>query len=271
MTKLTKNKLWLACIITGSLFTGSAMALPTVTIDDTYWGSDSHGYGDRIGGSTFEVHDMDVTLTGTVLNVQINTNYAGHTNLYGTAYGDLFLSSSWTPFSTGPEYLLDDNVTGTKWSYGLSLDGDVFNNFGNLDKTNSDRYSNNTGGTASLYALDGATNIENVLISDDVLNPSSTFRNGQEVIVNSISQSVIDTGIDGNWTISANNYINFSIDLAGTDLLLGDEIALHWGMTCGNDTIEGAYNIATVPAPGILLLLSTGLIGMVAAGRRKVA
>ena len=46
------------------------------------------------------------------------------------------------------------------------------------------------------------------------------------------------------------------IDLTGTDLLLGDEIALHWGFTCANDVIEGVY---AVPEPGILALLSIGL------------
>jgi len=272
MKKLSKNKLWLASIIAGSLLSGSAIALPTVTIDDTYWGSNDHGHGDTIGGNTFKIHDMDVTLTGSVLNVQINTNYAGHTNLYGTAYGDLFLSGQWTPFGTGPQYLLDDNVTGTKWSYGLAIDNDVFNQDGSINKGGSTRYNNNTGGNASLYQLAGATNNDNALLSEDVINPAYTFRNGQEVIVDTGERSpVIDTGINGNWTIDANNFINFNIDLAGTNLLLGKEIALHWGMTCGNDTIEGAYDIsASVPAPGILLLLSTGLIGMFAVSRRKV-
>ena len=271
MKNLSKSKLWLASMIAGTIFSGSALALPTVTITDTYWGSDDHGHGDRIGGGKFEIYDMDVTLTGSILNVQVNTNYAGHTNLYGTAYGDLFLSSSWTPFGTGPEYVLDDNATGTKWTYGISIDGDVFDNSGNIDKNQSTRYQNNTGGTASLFQLNSLNNIDNVLISDDVLPPGSTFRNGQEVIVDTLSQTVSDTGVDGSWTISSGNFINFNIDLAGTNLLLGDEIALHWNMTCGNDTIEGAYDIASVPEPGLLLLLSTGLLGVVAAGRSKKA
>ena len=51
--------------------------------------------------------------------------------------------------------------------------------------------------------------------------------------------------------------MNFLIDLTGTDLLLSDEIALHWGFTCANDVIEGAYS---VPEPGIMNLLGIGTL-----------
>jgi len=95
---------------------------------------------------------------------------------------------------------------------------------------------------------------------------TGTFRNGQEVVVDTASVDTAATGASGTWDIVASTYINFSIDLAGTDLLNGSEIALHWGMTCGNDTIEGAYG---VPEPTLLLLLSSGLIGLFVVGRRK--
>ncbi len=280
MNILFKSPTRLATTLAGLIISGSALALPAVNIVDTYQGSDSHGYGDRIGGSTFEVHSMDVELNGTVLDVRINTSYAGHTGLYGTGYGDLFLASKWTPFGNGPEYLLDDATTGTKWSYGFSIDGDVFNSDGSIDKNLSTRYNNHSGGSGTLYELAGGANDSNVLTSDDVINPNYIFRNGQEVIVDTRSQSpVVDTGISGSWSIHTGNgddFISFSIDLAGTSLLLGDEIALHWGMTCGNDTIEGAYDISggggnPVPAPGILLLMLSGLAGMrlARAGRRQ--
>jgi hypothetical protein len=54
------------------------------------------------------------------------------------------------------------------------------------------------------------------------------------------------------------------IDLSGTDLLLGNEIALHWGFTCANDVIEGSY---FVPEPGVLGLLGIGLLGIILPGR----
>ena len=260
MMKLNKTLL-LTAILAGSTISGTALAYPTVTINDNYVGADDQGYGDRIGGNTFEVHNMEVTLTGSTLNVQINTNYAGNTGLYGTGYGDLFLSSSWTPFGAAP-YAGDDNTNGTNWTYGFSLDGDVYSG-GNIDKANSTRFNSDAGGAGSLYQLNG-TNDQNAILSDDVTG--SIFRNGQEVIVDETSATVSDTGNNGTWTISAGNFINFSIDLSGTDLLNGDAIALHWGMTCGNDTIEGQYQL---PEPSIVMLLSLGLAGFGFASARK--
>ena len=71
-----------------------------------------------------------------------------------------------------------------------------------------------------------------------------------------------------NWTVDdANNTITFLIDLTGTNLERSDTIALHWGMTCGNDTIEGQY---TVPEPAILGLLAMGLIGIGISKRNNI-
>ena len=245
MKRLTK--LLLACAVYGCAQSASA-----TIIDDNYTGADDHGWGDRIGnhttsggGYTFEVHNMEVDLVGTLLNVQINTNYAGHAGLWGTGYGDLFLGNSWDPAGSALDnYLIDDNTNGTVWTYGFSLDGDRYD-------------ADNMGGTGTLYKFTTANlstdNVTNAVLSNEVTGP--THRNGQEVIVRSGSGS--DVG-SGTWSISnddADDYILFSIDLANTDLLTGDEIALHWGMTCGNDTIEGAYD---VPEPGMLALLGLG-------------
>ena len=76
---------------------------------------------------------------------------------------------------------------------------------------------------------------------------------------------------NGSWNVVADTdstvgKINFMIDLTGTSLAQSDTIALHWGMTCGNDTIEGEY---AVPEPAILGLLALGLIGVGVSQRRK--
>lgn len=268
----------ISCLALSTLCAASAYALPTVTIDDTYQGSDDHGWGDRIGnhktnnttddllgGYTFEIHNMMVNLTGNILTVQVNTNYAGHAGLYGTGYGDLFLSTVWTPFGVAP-YPNDDNSTGTKWTYGFSLDGDTYNSSNDIVKNSSDRFSNNTGGNGKLYRLSGS-NDDNAILSDNITG--GTFRNGQEVVIDRTSNTVQDTGTTGTWEISdddANDYIKFTIDLTGTALIGSSEIALHWGMTCGNDTIEGAY---AVPEPGILAILMSGLAGIAVVRRRE--
>lgn len=66
-----------------------------------------------------------------------------------------------------------------------------------------------------------------------------------------------DLFLGSSWD-AANDRINFMIDLNGTDLLLSDTIALHWGFTCANDVIESTYS---VPEPGMLWLLTIGLLG----------
>ena len=199
-------KLCLTVAIAGICIAQQATA---TIIEDTYWGGDDHGWGDRIGnhtttggGYTFEIHNMDVTLTDTILNVQINTNYAGHAGLYGTGYGDLFLSSSWNPVGSEADHYIDDNNTyGTKWTYGFSIDGDRY------DK-------NNAGGNGILYEFtDSSTNANNAILSDAVT--SNTYRNGQEVIVKDRRFAVSN----GTWSISdldTNDFISFSINLADT-------------------------------------------------------
>ena len=90
---------------------------------------------------------------------------------------------------------------------------------------------------------------------------------GQEVIVKEGSGTAVSNGTGSISDLDTNDFISFSIDFADTELLNGDTIALHWGMTCGNDAIEGAY---TVTEPAILGLLALGLI-RISVSKRKDA
>jgi len=106
-----------------------------------------------------------------------------------------------------------------------------------------------------------------VLLSENFLK-GATFRNGQEIAVDTTNKKAINSS---SWDLIAdtNNTvgkINFLIDLNGTTLVGSDTIALHWGMSCGNDTIEGEYS---VPEPAILGLLAIGLIGVGVSKRNK--
>ncbi len=268
--KPIKTPLSLAAAIALGAFASNASAQ---LIMDNYVGADDHGHGDVIGTpGIYDVDSMVVTLDAIndILNVTINTNYAGKAGSGNTGYGDLFLSSKgWHPYGSAP-YTADNNANGTQWDYAFSLDKDHYtgNNLNTKITTGtpSDRYTNNTGGTGTLYKLAGATNDANAILSEDITT-NSVFRNGQEVVVDkSALGSGVATSNTGDWGVGAGT-ITFSIDISGTDLATAGFIGLHWGMTCGNDVIEGVY----VPEPGILMLLSLGLsgLGLAAVARRK--
>jgi len=250
MIDLLKSRLLAIAVFAMGLIQ-TAAAVPT-TIIDNYVGSDSNGYGDVIGSTdNFQISGMDVALSGSMLSVSIFTNFAGKgddglfTSLTagaGIGYGDLFLGSSWTPFGSSP-YDADGNSNGTHWTYGFALDNRWWNG------------TDASGGSGTLYQLNGATNADNALLSEEFLT-GGVFRNGQEVAVDTNGQTAVGSG---SWSVIDGTSINFTLDLSATDLLNGNEIALHWGFTCANDVIEGAFS---VPEPGMLVLLASGLLGI---------
>jgi hypothetical protein len=243
----------------------TSMHVQATTIMDSYIGANNHGYGDVIGNvNNFQINYMDVSLSGTVLTVSINTTFAGKgdNGLFsgltaggtGIGYGDLFLSSAWTPNGDGSQnYIHDDASNGTVWTYGYSLD---------------DRWmAESAAGTGALYSLDSANNDADIKMSDDFLS-AGIFRNGQEVAVDRSSLGVTALVNTGSWSITADS-VDFIIDLACTDLLNGSEIALRWEFTCANDVIEGAIPVSAVPVPAAVWLFGSGLIGIAAVGRRE--
>ncbi len=232
----------LAVILGGSSLANAYM------VDDNYVGGDDHGYGDVIGKkSWYDTHGLDVHISGTQVTVDIFTNfgsagsvgsYAGLTrNDRGIGFGDLFLSSSWDPYGSAP-YADDNSSKGTTWTYGVSVNG---------------RYAQNPGErVATLYKLD----------SDDIRNSDfwmtgGVYRNGQEVTV---KRNTAEEVSSASWSFG-DGKVSFVFDAAGTDLLSGDELALHWAMLCGNDVIEGSVPVS-VNEPGSIALLGLGLFGL---------
>ncbi len=237
-----------------------------------YWGGNSHGYGDVIGGSTYNINGADVTLVNGMLDIKIWTNFAGHAGEdawagpNGIGYGDVFLAPSWNPFGNDAHHVNDEASNGTHWTYGISLD---------------DRWSN-TGGTFKLYELNGAANSDNVLFANDFLTcglgSQCYYRDGQATAVDTASASVVYTGVTGNWSVTPGSMLEFTLNMSGTAFASYADMALHWGETCQNDVIEGlsmialpesADIVATVPEPSTHALLGLGLISFGAASRHK--
>ena len=247
-------------------YASSAVAYP---ITDTYHGGNDHGYGDIVGGPVFDVHGASIARSGTQLTVNIYTNFAGRADEFffpqftnrpasrlngrsmGIGYGDLFLASEWTPFGNDAHHLGDNNVTGTRWTYAFSIDGDRWTD---------------AGGSGTLYALTGATNNANALLSNDFLS-GAVFRDGQEVAVDRASGTAFEVG-RGHWSVDTtpgNRHLSFVFDIGDSGLVNSDTIALHWAMSCANDTIEGEQY---VPEPTTLALLLPGLLAL---RRRRAA
>ncbi len=234
---------------------GAAQAMPYDIADGYIGARGTTPYSGDVIGSTsdFQIFGIDLELNGSLLKVDIFTNFAGKADeglfgwgpgtdlTYGTGigYGDLFLSSGWNPYGSAP-YTADYSGNGTLWEYGFALD----NRFADT-------------GSGSLYQLTGASNSDNALMTDDFIS-GGFYRNGQEVAVRDAmktTQNLVSTGV----FTSDSDRVTMVFDIGGTSMMDTGEIALHWAMTCGNDTIEGSYDVAE---PATLSLLGLSLLGL---------
>ncbi len=251
----TKLPLWVAVLGLAAVFSSASATV----LNDTYYGADGHGRGDVItdpGVTTYDIDGMEASRSGNQLTVTIHTNFAGHAgiespwtrNSTGIGYGDLFLSTGWTPNGASP-YNTDDAANGNHWTYAFSLADPL----------------DNSGGSGTVYALGAGTasnHNPDVLLSDYFISCDSgcLFRNGQEVAVD--KDLATATGNTGTWTVGA-GFVTFSFDITGLNLD-PNNFGFHWTMYCGNDVIEGLGQATAVPepAPVGLFLLGLGLIGL---------
>ena len=241
---------------------------------DHYIGSDDHGYGDVIGGSQFQIHSSGVLLTNSSITFTINTNFVATPGQLGTRYGDLFFTfDGYTPHLnddaglTSPWYGHGDHAgNGTTWTHAIHLDSTASELLGDS-------------GSVKLYSVDS----NGILLSDDFAGDfpnNAIYRNGQEVRVNTADNGnqILATS-NGGWARDLNaKTLTISVDLDTSVFNLSNgQIAWHWSMACGNDTVEdfATFNPVfppppnTVPEPHSLAVFGFAALGLLGARYRN--
>ncbi len=239
--------------IVGTVLVAEAGPLPQLY--DTTWTTfaiDEDGTTPGGGGQLFDAEYLAYKLDGKVLSIGVQTGFDlsdGHQVYGGKDYyaGDLALS-------------FDGAVTlGDASTYEYAVD------FGFLTK---DYDNQNVGGNSGTAGVDTAGVYKVSVWNNDIYYSaaSSPFAMESGTLVSGLQENDY---VVGNGGASSFRFVSFDITTLGLSLVDGLSVDAHWTMSCGNDTVNGNFDVAPVPEPATMLLFGTGLVGLAGRLRRK--
>lgn len=256
------------CVFLGLVFLQTAMPLPAsaVTLIDNYLGgTNTYNNADSIGNGIFNISSAQIQRigpNGNTLQVVINTAFAGFAGTdAGTGYGALFITpgaNAWQPTGVAP-YPTDVYRPG-EWQYVLTIP----------------QTPSTSSGTGGLYATGGgALNISTpngTIVSSNVFGVGITYPNSgnngwyfrQDQAVQFTPGSVAPITTDS-WSVGPGT-ITFEVT---DNHLLGNDFAIAWAITCGNDIIQGQVTGVPEPSTWAMMILGFAGIGLLAYRRRS--